>query len=81
MNINAREFLTEEQKSELGTALFNKLLESINSAEYSKSGKINIAKLINNEFEQIFEDGDIYNNIDFDKIGKTLSKKIIENIG
>lgn len=80
MEINAQQFLTDEQKSELGTALFNKMLDAINSLEFAKGKKISVAQLVQAEIEEIFNNADVYDQVDFNKVAKKITDKICEGI-
>jgi len=79
MNVNASEFLTDEQKSQLGTALFEKILARIEAIEF-KVGKLDFNQLLQNEVDMLFEQGEVYDNVDFSKVGKKLTKKLLTHL-
>ena len=80
MNIDAHDFLTDEQKSQLGTALFEKMLKGINDIKVLKGKGVDISAIVNEEITALFEIGAVYENIDHSAISKAMSKKILAAI-
>lgn len=79
MNIDTEKFLTEEQKEQLGTALFEKLLDQINNMKFTNK-TINLEDLFQDEVSRLFQDGYVLDNVDYQKIGEALTKKIINGL-
>ena len=80
MNIDAHEFLTDEQKSQLGTALFEKMLNAIEAVQFYKGKKIDFSEVMVSEIESTFERYELYSEIDTSKIGKALTDKLLGSI-
>ncbi|MDH3325884.1 MAG: hypothetical protein OEM38_04105 [Gammaproteobacteria bacterium] len=80
MNINASDFLTAEQKKEIGAALTTKILDGIEQMQFSKAKKLDLVSSFNQIIENAFENGDLYDQMDFAAVGKKLSKKVLDAI-
>jgi len=80
MNINTTDFLTDDQKKEIGVALTKKILTGIEQIQFSKAKKIDLISFINADVENAFENGDLYEYLDFSEMGKKISKKMMEAI-
>lgn len=80
MNIDLIDILTSEDKIEISKAIKEKIVEGINVADFSKSGKLNINKGVNELIYDIFNNGDIYENMNMGSIANALGKKIEEGL-
>jgi len=76
MHIEINEYLTNEQKAEIGDMLFKKMVEHVKSMQFTKH-KVNINAEVNQMFEDIFQNGEIYDNVNMDKLGDAVTKQII----
>jgi len=80
MELNAKDFMTENQRKEVGAALTAKLIDGIASIEIAKGKKLNVHDLASTMIRDMLENDDVYEHIDFDSIGKRITKKVVEGI-
>lgn len=79
MNISAEDFLTDAQKGEIGTAIYKKILGSIAITKVEPL-HFDVNDILKDELEEIFKNGDVYECVDFEKIGKELTGIITKAI-
>lgn len=74
------DLMTDEQKQALAQAMTDKLLDGIQSIEFSKAKKVDLTGLCKSEIEAWFNNGDIYENVDFNTLGNVLTGVVIKAI-
>ena len=79
VDIDPVDLLTDEQKRSLGNALFSKMLKGVEDVKFD-SKPINLSVEIKEEIENILQNGDVWEYVNFDGIGKALSNKILKGI-
>lgn len=73
MNLNAEDFLNDEQAKLISDKIFNKIMGEIDKTDFS----FVVNELKNNIVNFMAEDYDwIWENVALDKIGKPIGKKI-----
>ena len=80
MNINPHEFLTPDQKTQIGKAYFEKIMEGINGIVFSKTGKVNINSVVQKELDDAVSSGNLFDYMDYQQVGEELGKVFVKQI-
>ena len=70
MEIRAEDFLSDDQREEIGNRIFKKLIKSINDIKFEDTININ----------EIFDYYDVASYIDMNEIGDVLTKQFIKKL-
>lgn len=80
MNIEPKDFLSDEQKKDIGEALTKKLLEGIAGLQFAKGRKLDLTANVTGMINDAFENSDIYEHMNLKKIADKIVLKVVEGI-
>jgi len=79
IDIDVIDILEPSHKEKISKALCDKIMEQIAAIKIDKRA-LKISEMIEREIANTFDDGGLINNVDFDEVGKALTRLLVGKI-